>query len=437
MDESTKKIIEGIEEYYSKKEKKFIPGVTRIQFGGDVFNAQEVKNVVSSLLDGWLARGKLTDKFEKGFAELVGSKEVALVNSGSSALMLAWNALKNKKIPNHLKDGDEIITSALTHVATVNSILHNNLKPVLIDADWTYNLNPDLIESAITEKTRGILAMHFLGNPCNMDKIMKIARKHNLFVVEDTCDAYCAEYGGKKVGTFGEMGTASFYVAHLITLAEGGAVFYNDSKYGAIVKSLRDWGRSCPCTICLMQNDPNYKCPFRFESKDKGELKDYDSRYIFTNVGYNLRTIEMQAAFGLGQLEKVHEFIRIRNRNFELYKEGLKDCKYLKFPEVYDRSNPVWFALPLTITENAPFTRKELVEWLEKKRIETRPFFAGLITKQPGYEGVDLKIKGNLPITKYTKDNSFFIGCYQGINEEMVKYVIESFKEFFRKYSCF
>lgn len=433
-EEAIDKIMKGIEEYYAKKEKKFIPGITRIQFGGDVFDAQEVKNVVSSLLDGWLARGKLTDQFEKKFAELVGSKEAALVNSGSSALMLAWNALKNQNLPGHLKDGDEIITSSLTHVATINSILHNNLKPILVDADWTYNINPDLIEGAITEKTKGILVMHFLGNPCKMDKIMEIARKYNLFVVEDACDAYCAEYAGKKVGTFGDIATASFYVAHLLTLAEGGAVFYNNPQYGAIIKSLRDWGRSCPCTICLMQLDPEYKCPFRFENKDKGELKDYDSRYIFTNVGYNLRTIEMQAAFGLGQLEKVNDFIKIRNRNFELYKEGLKEFKYLKFPEVYDKSKPVWFTLPLTIKEDAPFTRKDLVEFLEAKRIETRPFFAGLITSQPGYKDVDLEIRGEIPVTKYTKDHSFFIGCYQGITEEMINYVIESFREFFKKY---
>ncbi|VVB82606.1 UDP-4-amino-4-deoxy-L-arabinose--oxoglutarate aminotransferase [uncultured archaeon] len=434
MDEITKKIMNGIDEYYQSSEKKFIPGVTRIQFGGSVFDAAEVKGVVASLLDGWLARGKLTDQFERGLAELVGSKETALVNSGSSALMLAWGALKSPKVPYHLKDGDEIITSALTHVATVNSILHNNLKPVLIDADWTYDINPDLIEGAITKKTRGILPMHFLGNPCKMDKIMDIAKKNNLFVVEDSCDAFPAKYDGKKVGTFGDMGSASFYVAHLLTLAEGGAVFYDNPLYGTLVKSLRDWGRSCPCTICKMHEDPTYKCPSRFENIGKGELENYDSRYMFTNVGYNLRTTEMQAAFGLEQLKKVPEFIKIRERNFNFYKKELEKSGFIKFPEVYKKAEPIWFAVPLTITESAPFKRKELVEFLESKRIETRPFFAGLITQQPAYKNVELKVHGDLPVTKYTKDNSFFLGCYQGITEEMASYVVDSFNEFFKKY---
>ncbi len=432
--EETDKIMEAIDKYYQKKEKKFIPGKTRIQFGGDVSGAPEVKNVVSSLLSGWLARGKFTEEFEKKFSEIVGSKDAVLVNSGSSALIVAFKTLKNRNIPNFLKDGDEIITSSLTHVSTVNAILHNNLTPVLIDADWTYNINPDLIEQAITSRTRGILVMHFLGNPCKMDKIMEIAKKNNLFVIEDACDSYCAEFNGQKVGTFGNIGTASFYVAHLITLGEGGAVFYNDTMYEPIIKSLVNWGRACPCSICKMQDNPDYKCPNRFDSENKGDLKDYDSRYIFTNVGYNFRVPDMQAAFGLEQLKRIKNFIEIRNKNFELYKNGLKKFKYLKFPEVYEKSNPVWFTLPLTITENAPFTRKQLVEWLESKRIETRPFFAGLINKQPGYKDVNLKIAGEIPVTTYTKDNSFFIGCYPGISEEMINYVINSFEEFFSKY---
>ena len=274
--------------------------------------------------------------------------------------------------------------------------------------------------------------MHFLGNPCKMNEIMRIAKKYNLFVVEDACDSYCAEFSGTKVGNFGDMGVASFYVAHLLTLGEGGAVFYNNLEYGIIVKSLRDWGRSCPCTICFIQNDPKYKCPHRFESK--GDLEDYDSRYIFTNIGYNVRPIEMQSAFGLAQLERVKDFIRIRNKNFELYKKGLSKFEYLKFPEVYEESEPVWFALPLTIKDHAPFKRKELVEWLENKRIETRPFFAGMITEQPGYEGIDLKVHGDLPVTRKTKDNSLFVGCYPGITEEMINYVINAFEEFFKRY---
>ena len=427
-----------IKDYINKdfEEKKFVPGKTRIQFAGPVYDSNEMIACLSSLLSGWFTSGKITKEFEREFAKYMDVKECTTVNSGSSALLLAFNALKNKQIENPLKDGDEIILGGITHTATANSILQNNLKPVLIDVDIpSYNMDVNKIEEAITEKTRGILPMHFLGNPCNMNKIMEIAKKHNLYVVEDACDAYGSEYDGKKVGTIGDFGTASFYTAHGITLFEGGAVMSNNEKLMGLVKSLKAWGRACAsCNhdLCKVATDPDYICPNRF--KDKGSLGEYDQRYMFSTIGYNLKMIEVQSAFGLEQLKKFPEFIKKRNYNFDYLVKNLKEFEnYLILPEAEKLSKPVWFTFPLTIRENAGFKRKDLVEWLESKQIETRPFFAGYLPDQPSHKDCDMRIVGDMKNTKLTKDNSFFIGCYPGINQEMLDYVVESFKNFFKR----
>ena len=428
-----------IKDYISKdsEEKKFIPGKTRIQFAGPIYDSNEIIASLKSLLSGWFTSGKITKEFEREFAKYMDIKECTTVNSGSSALLLAWNALKNKDIENPIKDGDEIITGGVTHTATVNSILQNNLKPVLVDIEIpSYNIDVNKIEEAITDKTRGILPMHFLGNPCDMNKIMEIAKKYNLYIVEDACDAYGSEYDGKKVGTFGDFGTVSFYTAHGITLFEGGAVLSNNEKYLGIVKSLKAWGRacaSCPYDVCRVATDPEYICPNRF--KDKGSLGNYDQRYMFSTIGYNIKTVEVQSAFGLEQLKKFPEFIKKRNYNFDYLVKNLKEFEnYLILPEAVKLSKPVWFTLPLTIKEDAPFKRKDLVEWLEKKQIETRPFFAGYLPDQPSHKDCGIKIVGDLKNTKLTRDNSFFIGCYPGINQEMLDYIIDSFRSFFKKF---
>ncbi len=419
-----------IEKYVNTENKTFIPGKTRIQFAGPVYGSEEIQASLKSLLSGWFTSGKNVLEFEKKFAKEMGAKYCESVNSGSSALLLAFNSLKNKRLENPLKDGDEIITGAVTHPATINSILLNNLKPVLVDVTIPeYNLDVNLIEKAITKKTRGILPMHFLGNPCNMDKIMKIAKKYNLYVIEDACDAYGSLYNNRKVGSFGDLGTMSFYTAHVITLFEGGAITFNNVKYQHILRSLKAWGRLCTCDRCEINFGE--KCPIRFEVADK-KFKDYDRRYMFDNVGYNLKLVEVQAAFGLEQLKRLKGFIKKRNDNFNFIVNHLKRYEdYLILPKATEKSKPVWFAVPLSIKKNSEFKRKDLIEWLEKHNIETRPFFAGFIPEQPAYRDKNIKVVGDCKNTRFTKDNSFFIGCYPGIDKEMLKYVVSVFDKFF------
>ncbi len=430
QDKTLENINTLIEKYIDETNKKFIPGKTRIQFAGPVYGSEEIKASLKSLLSGWFTSGKSIGEFEKRFAKEMGSKYCESVNSGSSALLLAWYCLKNKRIQNPIKDGDEIILGAVTHPSTINSILLNNLKPVLIDVTIPeYNLNPELIEKAITKKTKGILPMHFLGNPCNMDKIMKIAKKYNLYVVEDVCDAYGSLYNNKKVGTFGDLGTMSFYTAHGITLFEGGAITFKDIKYQHILRSLKAWGRLCTCDRCEINFGG--ECKIRFGVEDE-KFKDYDRRYMFDNVGYNLKLVEVQAAFGLEQLKRFPGFIKKRNDNFNFIVDHLKKYEnYLILPRATKKSKPVWFVIPLSIRENSKFKRKDLIAWLEKHKIETRPFFAGFAPEQPAYRDKNIKVIGNCKNTKFTRDNSFFIGCYPGITKEMARYVISVFDKFF------
>jgi CDP-6-deoxy-D-xylo-4-hexulose-3-dehydrase len=425
-------------EFFKLKEdeKKFIPGKTKIQYSGPIFDENEVNNVMSSLFDGWLASGKLTREFESLFAKFIGAKYCDTVDSGSSALTISLLATKNKGLKNPMKDGDEVIASAMNHPATINSILHNNLKPVLVDIDMkNYNFDINLVEKAITDKTRGILPMHFLGNPCEMDQIMELAKKHDLFVVEDCCDAYGSKYKNKNVGTFGDFAGHSFYCAHMITTGNGGAITYDRPEYSAIIKSLRAWGRACVCPVCDVSLDPSYDCPTRFDSESKG-FEGYDKRYMFTNIGYNSQIVEMQGAFAVAQMKRLPKFIEIRRKNFNMIVEGLKDYgDSLILPEPTPESDPAWFALPLTVNPKAGFKRKEIVDFIEKHNIETRPFFAGNLRNQPAYKGVDIKLAGVDTNTEMVKDNSFFIGCYPGITEEMIAYIVEVFGKFFKKYS--
>jgi len=439
---SKKEILEEIHwlinQYFEieRQETVFVPGKTRIQFAGPVYDQEEIKAALDSLLSGWFVIGEHTERFERQFANLMGTKGCITVNSGSSALLLAWRALMNSSLENPLRAGDEIITGALTHTATVNSILLNGLKPVMIDARLgNYDLDPKLLEPALSDRTRGILPMHFLGNPCDMDSIMEFANRHGLYVVEDACDAYGAEYAGKKVGSFGDIGAVSFYTAHGITLGEGGGLLFNNPRLGPIIASLRAWGRACTyyckANICKMASDPSYECPIRFHFKDD-RLGEYDARYTFLNIGYNVKIVEVQAAFGLQQLRKFPEFIRLRNENFGHIVNELRPFEeYLILPKATENSKPVWFAIPLTIRQGATFTRTDLVGWLERHKIETRPFFAGYIPDQPAYRDVEIKVVGNPMNTKYTKENSFFIGCYPGINREMRDYIVHVFQRFF------
>lgn len=427
-----------LDEFYNqKKDEDFIPGKTKIHYAKALFNQNEVKAVLSTLLDGWLVIGRQTKKFEVLFAKFIGSKGCITTNSGSSALILAWACLKNHRLKNHLKNGDEVITTAMAHPATINCLLHNRLKPVLVDIDFTYTIDPSLAEKAVSRRVRGILPLHFLGNPCDMERLCKISESHNLFMVEDCCNTHGAEFKDRKVGTFGDMGTFSFYPAHHITMGEGGAVVYNNSIYGTILRSLRAWGSacsSCPFVPCKIAQDPNYECPMRFKTISDA-LKNYDRRYLFVDIAYNLKIIEMQAAFGIEQLKRTPRLIKKRKENWEYIVKSLEDYNdYLITPKPTPKSEPSWFAVGLTVRPDAPFTRYDLIKWLEKHKIETRLFFAGNIIDQPAYKNIQFKVVGNLKNTKLVRDNAFFIGCYQGITKEMVEYIVNVFDDFFKKF---
>jgi len=422
-----------IKKYYEAlPENRFIPGRTKIQYSGPVFDENEVNAVIDSLLGGWLAEGKSTIEFEEKFRKYIGAKECVVTNSGSSALLLSFAALMNASLKNPLKPGDEVITTALTFPTTLNAIILNRLTPVLVDVERdTYNINPNLIEDVISEKTRAILVVHHLGNPCKMDKIMEIVKNNNLYLIEDCCDAHGSLYGKKKVGSFGDMGCFSFYAAHAMTMGEGGAITINNLLYGPILRSLKTCGRACVCSPCRVITDPNYICQFRMGSQIKG-FENFDKRALYTNIGYKLKILDLQSAFAIEQLKKLPFFIKRRTENFKLINKALKKWeKYLILPKPTPNSSPDWFAIPLTVRADAPFTKNSLVNWLEKHKIETRPLLGGNIIKHPAYKNIKYRAT-SLENTNFFNNHSFYIGCYPGITKEIVRYIVQVFEEFFK-----
>jgi CDP-6-deoxy-D-xylo-4-hexulose-3-dehydrase len=416
------------------KEKKFLPGKTKVQYSGPIFDDKEINAVIESLIGGWLAEGPKTIQFEKEFADFIGVKECILVNSGSSALLLAFRTLMHESIPGHLKEGDEIITSALTFPTTINSIILNGLKPVFVDVDReTYNINTKEIGTVITPKTKAILVTHHLGNPCEMEIIMEIANNNNLYVVEDCCDAHGAEYKGKKLGSFGDISCFSFYCAHAMTMGEGGAVLTKNERYRPILQSLKTCGRACVCPVCAVSLDPNFKCKLRWDSKLDG-FENYDKRTLYTNIGYKMKILDLQAAFGIEQLKKLPTFIQKRQENFDYLVSKLsKYKKYLQLPLATKDSKASWFAVPITVREDAPFKRSQLTEWLEGRNIETRPLLGGNLLKQPAYKNISFK-STKLENTDFFTNNSFYVGCYPGITKEMLDYLVNSFISFIEQY---
>ena len=412
-----------IKDYYSLFHRKtFEPQKTKIHFGGRVYQEEELIAGCDAVLDFWLTSGKRTNSFEEAFSEYLGVKYVALVNSGSSANLLAIASL-------NLPKGAEVITPATTFPTTINPIIQHGLIPVLLDVELgTYNPSPLQIEEAISEKTRAIFIPHTLGNPCKMDEIVKIAKKHNLFLIEDACDALGSRYDGRLVGTFGDLATFSFYPAHHITMGEGGAVVTNDHNLATSLYSLRDWGRACVCQPCLLTKNPEATCPKRFSENTEGLPEDYDKRYIYTHIGYNLKATDIQAAIGLVQLDRLNQFIQIRKRNFALLYEGLKDLSDMFIlPRQEKKAEPCWFSFPLTVQEG--IKRKDVVAFLEKANIETRMLFAGNVESQPAYKGVEYRKKGELKNSSLILRNTFFIGLYPGITEEMIGYIIDTLRK--------
>ncbi len=412
-------------------QEEFIAGTTLIPVSGKVFDAREVRNLVDAGLDFWLTTGRFAARFKKQFAELTGQTFALLTNSGSSANLLAVSALTSPSLGERaLRAGDEVITAAVGFPTTVNPLVQNRLVPVFVDVDMgTYNIDVTQLEAALSPRTRAIMTAHTLGNPFNLEVVSAFAKKHNLWLIEDCCDALGSLYHGKHVGTFGHLATVSFYPAHHITMGEGGCVLTSDPQLEKLVSSFKNWGRDCWC-----KPGASNTCGKRFQWK-LGDLPyGYDHKYIFSHVGYNLKVTDMQAAVGLAQLEKVAGFHAARRKNFAYLTKHLQDLSdVLQLPEATEGSDPSWFGFPIAVREGAPFTRDALVAHLESKMIATRMLFCGNIVRQPAYRDVAHRSIGALPNADRVMNTVFWIGVWPGLTEQMLQFMVETLQDFCRR----
>jgi CDP-6-deoxy-D-xylo-4-hexulose-3-dehydrase len=427
-------ILAQVADYYQKvhQNPNFIPGESRVNYAGRVYDAQELQNAVNAVLDFWLTAGPETNKFEKRLGEFIGVREVIPVNSGSSANLVAVSALSSRQLKNGMRPGDEVIVPAASFPTTVNPILQNGLVPVFVDSCLgDYNIDPNQLEAALSSRTRAVFFAHTLGNPADMDSITDFVQRHNLFLIEDTCDALGSTWDGKKVGTFGHIATLSFYPAHHMTTGEGGAAYTKSRRLAKIARAVRDWGRDCWCEY---DNPINGKCGYRFEREVPGMPGFYDHRYFFTEIGYNLKLTEIHSAIGLAQLDKLPDFIDSRKRNFAfLYQKLKKFEEFLCLPTWHKKADPSWFAFPLFVRETAPFNRHQITSFLEANKVETRNLFAGNLIKQPAYKDINCRVIGDLPVSDQIMRNVFFVGVYPGLNQTKLDYMVNSFEDFFRK----
>ena len=426
-----------IEEFYKLKdsEKVFIPGKSRVHYAGRVYDHREMTAMAQSLLDFHLTLGEKGDAFIKALTGYLGVKHGLVANSGSSANLLAISALCSPKVQGRLQPGDEVITTALAFPTTLNPILQNGLVPVFVDVEPdTYNVDPELLEKALSEKTRAVVFAHTLGNPAPMDRVMDFARARGLFVVEDSCDALDSSFKGKYCGTFGDFGTFSFYAAHHMTMGEGGAVITNNGNLYRQALSIRDWGRACYCRTG--EENPLGACGHRYDHHYDGLPDGYDHKYVYSNIGYNLKPLDLQCAMGLVQLGKLPEFTARRKENFRFLRTVLAEYEdFLILPRSLPDADPSWFCLPITLRDDAPFTRRELVTWLEENRIETRMLFAGNILSHPAYKEITYRAAGDLPHTGKVLKDTFFVGVYPGLTQEMLHYMAETFRSFLGRYA--
>ncbi len=426
-----KKILKLVAEYYAelKEEQKYKIGDV-IPFAGKVYDENEMINLVDSSLDFWLTAGRYAKEFEEKFAKYMDVKHCLLVNSGSSANLVAMSALTSPLLGDRmLKPGDEVITVAAGFPTTVNPIIQNGLIPVFVDVELgTYNIKVSELEKAISKKTKAIMIAHTLGNTFEIDAIVDFANKYKLFIIEDCCDAVGSLYNNKKVGSFGHLATVSFYPAHHITMGEGGAVLTSDSKLFRIATSMRDWGRDCNCGP-----GADNTCGKRFEQQHGDLPYGYDHKYVYSHLGYNLKITDMQAAVGVAQLEKLPDFVQTRRRNFKnLYKQLAKYSRYFILPEATSNSIPSWFGFPITIKENTIFSRSDITRFLEDNGVMTRLLFAGNITKQPAYANANYRVCGSLENTDYIMNNTFFIGVYPGIDDTKMSHIVAAFDRYFK-----
>lgn len=427
-------IISKTIEYYQAKfaEKEFIPGKTRVNYAGRVFDEKELVNAVDASLDFWLTEGRFSEEFAEKIADFLNVKHVLLTNSGSSANLLAFSALTSEKLGDRrLKAGDEVISVAAGFPSTVTPIIQYGLIPVFVDVNIpTYNIDPEQLKKAISPKTKCIFLAHTLGNPFNLDVVMELAEKHQLWVIEDNCDAFGSQYKGKYTGTFGHLSTISFYPAHHITTGEGGAILTNDPQLAKLVRAFRDWGRDCYCL-----GGKNNTCGKRF-SQVFGKLPlGYDHKYVYSEIGYNLKMTDWQAAIGSTQIDKLPAFCEKRKVNFKRqYAMWSKYPQYFILPEATEYTDPAWFSFIVTLKDNTPFTRDELTAYLNNRLIETRNLFAGNMTKQPAFVNRQFRIAGELTNTEKIMNNTFFVGTYPGLTDEMFAYIESTLVEFMGKY---
>jgi CDP-6-deoxy-D-xylo-4-hexulose-3-dehydrase len=417
------RILDLVAEYAAEQwpARDFTPGHSAVPVSGKVFDGEDVQHLVDASLDFWLTTGRFARDFERAFAGWWGKKHCLLVNSGSSANLVALTALTSPQLgERRLRPGDEVITCAAGFPTTVAPILQNGLVPVFLDVHIpTYNLDVTQLEAAVGPRTKAIMVAHTLGNPFDLDAVMAVAKKHGLWVIEDCCDAVGAEYRDRKVGTFGDIATVSFYPAHHITMGEGGAVLTDNPQLKKLVESFRDWGRDC---WCEPGHDDTCKKRFGWQLGDLPQ--GYDHKYTYSHLGYNLKLTDMQAAVGLSQLKKLPEFIARRRANFEHLHRALTPLsEFLELPEATLHSAPSWFGFPITLKESAPISRNQLVQHLESRHIGTRLVFAGNLLRQPAFRDTPRRIVGELTNADRVMNRSFWVGVYPGLTEPMLDFI--------------
>ncbi|MCM9082456.1 MULTISPECIES: lipopolysaccharide biosynthesis protein RfbH [Streptomyces] len=434
MSEHKALVLDEVRKYHQDMEdgRGFVPGSTEIWPSGAVLDEEDRVALVEAALEMRIAAGRSSRKFESAFARRMKHRKAHLTNSGSSANLLAVSALTSHLLQDRrLRPGDEVITVAAGFPTTVNPILQNGLIPVFVDVELkTYNTTAARVEAAIGPKTRAIIIAHALGNPFEVAEIAQLASDHDLFLIEDNCDAVGATYDGKLTGTFGDFATVSFYPAHHLTMGEGGVVLTSNLALARIVESLRDWGRDCWC-----EPGESNKCLKRFDYQMGTLPAGYDHKYIFSHVGYNLKATDLQAALGLSQLTKLDSFIDARRHNWRRMREGLEGVPHLILPEATPGSDPSWFGFVLTVDPGAPFTRAALVDFLEGRKIGTRRLFAGNLTRHPAYIDQPHRVVGDLTNSDVVTEQTFWVGVYPGLTDEMIDYVVESVREFVEAHS--
>ncbi len=432
-DEASKlknEIFEKVRRYYAvaHQPRTFVPFKSRVNYAGRVFGAEEIVNLVDSALDFWLTLGPYGERFEQHMKRFFGARDFLSVNSGSTANLLAVMTMMSSQLKRPLRPGDEVITAAVGFPTTLAPIVHGGLIPVFVDAEvGTYNINPSLIEAAVSKNTRAIMIAHTLGNPCDMDVIVDVAKRHDLYLIEDCCDALGGTFQGRLVGTFGDLATLSFYPAHQITMGEGGGVVVNRPWLSRTARSIRDWGRDCWCA----PGESN-TCGKRF-GWQLGELpRGYDHKYTYSNLGYNFKPTDMQAAIGVAQADRLDQFVSERRRNFERLYEGLAPYQdALVLPTRDPRADPSWFGFPITVKQEG--LRGRLVQWLENSNIETREVFGGNLLRQPAFQHINARIHGSLHESDRIMRDTFFIGVYPGLTEDMVDFMLDVFRSYFKQ----